>query len=73
MTDLTSGHLKNNGGLRGHSAGDIFPWRILITGTMDNLKYWIVNPSGTKSAKPYDNVGEALLWASIFSDELLAN
>ena len=40
------GHLVNNGGLRGHSVGDIYPWRVTITGTFDSLKYWVVNPQG---------------------------
>jgi len=40
------GHLTNNGGLRGHSVGDIYPWRVMISGKIDALKYWVVNPSG---------------------------
>ena len=70
---ITSGHLSNNGGVRGHSAGDIFPWRILITGTFDNLKYWIVNPAGKRSNTPYTSTKEAYAWAVIFSDPILDN
>ena len=48
MKSITSGHLKTNGGIRGHSAGDIFPWRVMAQGTMDNLKYWLIKPDGEK-------------------------
>ena len=68
MSDSTSGHLTNNGGLRGHSAGDIFPWRVLITGTMDNLKYWIVSPTGKKGAFPYDSYATAYRMAGNFKE-----
>lgn len=46
----TSGHLKSNGGIRGHSAGDFYPYRVMIQGTMDSLKYWVINPQGDKVA-----------------------
>tara|TARA_R110000744_G_scaffold43892_2_gene98124 strand:- start:2058 stop:2753 length:696 start_codon:yes stop_codon:yes gene_type:complete len=59
VQDITSGHLSNNGGLRGHSAGDIFPWRVLITGKIDALKYWIVNPMGAKILTPYPTYSAA--------------
>lgn len=59
MQTITSGHLSNNGGLRGHSAGDIFPWRVVITGTFDSLKYWVVNPAGEKAKYPHGSYGEA--------------
>lgn len=48
MSTLTKGHLSTNGGIRGHSAGDIFPYRIMIQGTFDALKYYVINPDGTK-------------------------
>ena len=48
---ITSGHLANNGGIRGHSAGDIYPWRLMAQGTMADLRYWVINPAGEKVAK----------------------
>lgn len=50
MTTKTSGHLSNNGGIRGHSAGDFYPYRVMIQGTFDNLKYHVINPQGDKVA-----------------------
>ena len=48
MQTVTAGHLSDNGGIRGHSAGEFFPYRLMAQGTMDNLKWWVVNPDGTK-------------------------
>jgi hypothetical protein len=48
MTALTSGHLSSNGGLRGHSTGDIYPWRVMGQGTMDNLRWHVIKPNGDK-------------------------
>lgn len=45
---ITKGHLANNGGIRGHSAGEIFPYRIMIQGTFDALVYWVISPQGAK-------------------------
>jgi len=42
----TSGHLSNNGGVRGHSAGDFFPWRVMVKGS-DTLRYIVINPDGS--------------------------
>lgn len=46
MTTSTSGHLSNNGGIRGHSAGDIFPWRVMAQGTFDSLRWHVIKPNG---------------------------
>lgn len=48
MQAITAGHLSNNGGVRGHSAGDFFPYRVVVQGTLDNLKYCVINPDGSK-------------------------
>lgn len=64
----TSGHLSNNGGLRGHSAGEIFPWRVLITGTFDSLKYWIIAPNGKQCNTPYDTAKNAYGMAGVFKE-----
>ena len=42
----TQGHLGSNGGLRGHSVGDIFPYIVFAEGKLDNLKYKIRTPDG---------------------------
>ena len=46
MQAITAGHLSSNGGIRGHSAGDFYPYRVLIKGTLDNLRYIVVHPDG---------------------------
>ncbi len=51
MQTITAGHLSNNGGIRGHSAGDIFPWRVMAQGTFDSLKWHVIKPDGTKLGK----------------------
>lgn len=61
----TLGHLSSNGGLRGHSVGSIFPWRILIQGTMDNLKYWVINPQGEKVGKAWQTCDGAYVAAEL--------
>ena len=47
----TSGHLATNGGIRGHSAGDIFPYIIMLKGTeIGTLRYHLIGngiPEGT--------------------------
>lgn len=42
----TKGHLASNGGLRGHSVGDVFPVIISQAGTFDNLKTYVQAPDG---------------------------
>lgn len=68
MNTKTSGHLSTNGGIRGHSAGTIYPWRIMITGTFEALKYWIIAPNGKQCNAPYNNAKTALGMAAIFKD-----
>lgn len=48
MQAITAGHLGSNGGIRGHSAGDFFPYRVMVQGTLDSLRYWVVSPKGHK-------------------------
>lgn len=48
MSTLTSGHLANDGGIRGHSAGDFYPYRVMAQGKPDSLKWWVINPQGNK-------------------------
>ena len=47
MNTQTKGHLVNQGGIRGHSAGDIFPYIIMLKGTLDNLKYHVIGKGRT--------------------------
>lgn len=43
----TSGHLSSNGGLRGHSVGEFFPF--IVVGTGDDLWY-VQSPAGWRTA-----------------------
>ncbi len=65
MQTVTSGHLSSNGGLRGHSAGSIFPWRIMVQGELDNLQYWVINPSGEKVGNVWQSYHGALAKAEL--------
>ncbi len=70
MNTLTAGHLSDNGGLRGHSVGDIFPYRIMIQGKLDNLIYWVMNPKGKKCARAY-TIDGAMAFAELIIDGYL--
>lgn len=48
MTTLTAGHRANDGGIRGHSAGDFYPYRVMAQGKLDSLKHWVIDPQGKK-------------------------
>lgn len=50
-TSITSGHLANNGGLRGHSAGDFFPFRVMAQGLLTSLTWHVIKPNGEKLGK----------------------
>ena len=45
MQSKTAGHLAGSGGVRGHSAGDIFPYVIYAQGTFDSL-VWHIKGNG---------------------------
>lgn len=64
---LTSGHLTNNGGIRGHSAGNYFPWRVMAQGTVNNLTWWLISPSGEK-LNSYSTAENAIKAAEICHD-----
>jgi len=59
----TSGHLSSNGGVRGHSAGDFFPFRVVVKGELDSLQYWVVSPTG-EELDWYLTAGDACYAAS---------
>ena len=43
----TSGHLVSNGGVRGHSAGDFFPFRVIAKGSPYTVLTWqVIGPKG---------------------------
>lgn len=44
----TSGHLANNGGIRGHSAGAVFPFVLYMQGTFDAIGHWVLQPNGLR-------------------------
>lgn len=44
----TKGHVAGNGGLRGHSCGEVFPFVIYAQGTFDDLWYWVLQPNGLR-------------------------
>lgn len=51
MSTVTSGHLSSDGGIRGHSAGDYYPYRVMAQGKIDSLVWWVINPDGTKRSR----------------------
>lgn len=42
----TIGHLESNGGLRGHSVGEHFPFVVFAQGTFDAIRWRVVCPDG---------------------------
>ena len=66
MQTTTSGHLNNNGGIRGHSAGDIYPWRIMAQGTLNALKYHVIAPNGKQVNTGYSTAKQAMTAARVF-------
>lgn len=54
----TSGHLADNGGIRGHSAGPVFPFVLYAQGTFDALGYWILQPNGLRIG-PFEDYAQS--------------
>lgn len=50
----TAGHLADNGGIRGHSAGEVFPFVIYQQGTFNELYHWVLQPNGLRIG-PFDD------------------
>lgn len=52
----TSGHLASNGGLRGHSVGDVFPYVPYFKGNPHEgaLEQWVITPKGKHLRVPND-------------------
>lgn len=59
----TSGHLADNGGIRGHSAGPVFPFVLYSQGTPDELYHWVLQPNGLRIG-PFDQYEQAELVAA---------
>jgi len=52
----TSGHCASNGGLRGHSVGDVFPYIPFFKGTeTQKIEQWVRTPSGEELG-PFANL-----------------
>jgi len=49
MSQRTKGHLVSQGGLRGHSVGDVFPFIVFAEGTYDTLVWKVRYPCGKHS------------------------
>ena len=56
---VTSGHLASNGGVRGHSAGEFFPFVVMGQGTPENMKWFVIKPNGEKLGKGHVKVATA--------------
>ena len=64
MSTTTSGHLSGNGGVRGHSAGEFFPFMIMAQGTPDALRHYVIKPNGEKLGSGHINRANAFRVAS---------
>ena len=60
----TSGHLINNGGIRGHSAGDFYPYKVMAQGMISNLTWWTLAPNGSK-IDSFSNPTDAVIFARL--------
>lgn len=65
MNNQTSGHCANSMGVRGHSAGDIFPAVIMIKGNpFGAVQYYIINHPRLDKDYGYHNFSAAHMAAS---------
>lgn len=60
----TAGHCAGNGGLRGHSVGDVFPVVVYQRGTPGFITHWLRLPDGRDIGPyhSYDDVHRAAAW-----------
>lgn len=56
--ELTSGHRADQMGIRGHSAGPVFPFVLYAQGTFDALGYWILQPNGLRIG-PFEDYAQS--------------
>ena len=64
MNTSTSGHLSHNGGIRGHSAGEFYPFRVMAQGNNTFMTWWVVNPQG-KQVQEFNDVYAASEYARL--------
>lgn len=50
---------------------DFHPYRVMGQGTMDNLKWWVLDANGNKLVQ-YDTAGDAILRAQALHDGSVA-
>lgn len=55
----TKGHSASNGGLRGHSIGDVFPYIVVAQGPFDALEWNVRGPNGLNVAEGYATAKQA--------------
>lgn len=58
----TKGHLASNGGLRGHSVGESFPYIVVAQGnpnSPEGIKWNVRAPHGLNVAEGYDTAQQA--------------
>lgn len=60
----TAGHCAGNGGLRGHSVGDVFPVVVYQRGNPGFITHWLRLPDGRDIGPyhSYDDVHRAAAW-----------
>lgn len=56
--ELTAGHRSDQMGIRGHSAGPVFPFVLYAQGTFDALGYWILQPNGLRIG-PFEDYAQS--------------
>lgn len=65
MNNQTAGHRADSMGVRGHSAGDIFPAVIMIKGSfVDGFTYHVLNHPHVPSDMGFNRYTTAHSWAS---------
>jgi len=63
----TKGHIQSNGGLRGHSVGEFFPFIVIGIGNKDE---WAVqHPNGHISTR-YKTIDEAFMLAIVLKEDI---
>lgn len=56
--ELTAGHRSDQMGIRGHSAGPVFPFVVYAQGTPDELYHWVLQPNGLRIG-PFEKYEQA--------------
>lgn len=65
----TKGHMSSSGGIRGHSAGDVFPYVIVLVGSfVSGFKYHVIGPGLKGLGDGYDDYATAVECAKFLKD-----